>query len=121
MFTYQRQGFWTTWEACEEFDKDDHIAELPSNCSPPSFCVTTKCHEGYTLILQPGDETYAKFVRMGRALSQPNFTISSLHFHQIQEYHQPIAHNEDVIHLYIGWDINHTFRWRVDLSMLQSG
>ena len=64
---------------------------------------------------------HAKPVRMGIALSQPNFIISSPHFRQIQEYHQQIAHNEDVVHLYIGWDINHNFRWRVDLSMFQSG
>lgn len=38
------------------------------------------CHEGQLLILHFGDETYAKLVRVVRALSQPYFVTSSFHF-----------------------------------------
>ena len=38
-------------EVREEFNKDDHYVGLASNRSPPSFRVTTECHEGYMLIL----------------------------------------------------------------------
>ena len=117
MFTHQRLGFWTMWEICEEFGKDDHYAGLAKNCSPPSFCVKANDHKGYMLILHPRDEIYAKLVWMARALSQPNFWISSPHFCQIQvEYYQPIAHNEDVIRLYIARDKNRKFCWRVEFE-----
>jgi hypothetical protein len=52
-------------EVCEEFDVDDHYVGHASQRLPPSFRIAVDCHEGYMLILRPGDETYAKPVCMG--------------------------------------------------------
>ena len=64
----------------EEFDVDDHYVGPVSNRPPPSFRIAVDCHEGYMLILRPGDETYAKPVWVARALSKPNFATSNPHF-----------------------------------------
>jgi hypothetical protein len=125
-----RQGFWPqtrvdvpasearlmgNGEVREEFDVDDHYVGPASQRPPPSFRIAVDCHEGYMLILRPGDETYVKPVWVARALSEPNFTTSSPHFRQIQvEYYRPTARNEDVIRHYTGWDTNNNFRWKVD-------
>jgi hypothetical protein len=125
-----KQGFWPqtyvdvqasevrlleNGEVREEFDVDDHYVEHASQRPPPSFCIAVNCHEGYMLILRPGDETYVKPVWVARALSEPNFTTSSPHFQQIQvEYYRPTSRNEYVIRHYTSWDTNHNFRWNVD-------
>jgi hypothetical protein len=73
------------------------------------------CHEGYMLILRPGEETYVKPVWVARVLSKPNFATSSPRFRQIQvEYYRPTSRNEDVVRHYTGWDTNQNFRWKVD-------
>jgi hypothetical protein len=125
-----RHGFWpqtridvqaseasllSNGEVREEFDMDDHYVGPASSRPPPSFRIAVDCHEGYMLILRPGDETYAKPVWVARALSNPNFVTSSPHFRQIQvEYYRPTARNEDVVRHYTGWDTNQHFRWKVD-------
>jgi hypothetical protein len=102
-------------EVREEFDVNDHYVGPASQRPPPSFRIAVDCHEGYMLILRPGDETYVKLVWVAKALSEPNFTTSSPHFRQIQvEYYRPTTRNEDVIRHYTGWDTNNNFRWKVD-------
>jgi hypothetical protein len=90
-----RQGFWPqtrvdvpasearlleNGDVREEFDVDDHYVGLASQRPPPSFRIAVDCHEGYMLILRPGDETYVKPMWVARALSEPNFTTSSSYF-----------------------------------------
>ena len=102
-------------EVRKEFDVDDHYVGLANQRLPPSFRIVVDCHENYMLILCPRNETYAKRVWMARALSKPNFAISSNHFLQIQvEYYRPTSRNEDVIWHYTCWNTNHNFRWKVD-------
>ena len=96
---------------------DNHYVGLASNRPPPSFHIAMDCHEGYMLILRPGDEIYAKPVWVARALSKLNFATSRPHFRQIHvEYYGSTPRNEDVIRHYTCWDTNVTFRWKVDFE-----
>ena len=58
MFLLRRLGFWRMREVHEEFDEDNYYVGLVNNRPPLSFCVAVNYHEGYMLILRPGDETY---------------------------------------------------------------
>ena len=90
-------------EVREKFDVDDHYIRLASNRPLPSFRIVVDCHEGYMLILQLGDETYAKSLWVARTLSKSIFATSSPYFWQIQvECHRPTTWNEDVIRHYTG-------------------
>ena len=122
MYKLRRFVFLRNGQVCEEFDMNDHYVEPANQRPPPSFRIVVDCHEGYMLILCPGDETYAKPVCVAKVLSKPNFATSRLHFRQVQvECYLLTSRNEDIIRHYTSWDTNQTIERRWILSTIHLG
>ena len=127
-----KQGFWPNSRATilqsqamyfcngdvrEEFDVDESYVGPLRDRPQPSFRVAVDCHEGYMVLLRPGDEEFPKPIWLAKALSDPNFVSTSPHFRQIQvEYFRPCGKNVDILRHYTGWDTKKSFKWTVDSS-----
>ena len=69
--------FYSNEDVREEFAADDHYVGSTRNHPAQLFCVVINCYEAHMVLVQASHEEHPKPIWLVKALSSPNFVITS--------------------------------------------
>ena len=95
---------------------DEYYVGFAHNRPTPSFCVAIDCYKGYMVLVHAKDEEHPNPIWLVKALSSPNFVLTSPNFCQIEvECCPPSTKDQNMLCIYLGWDTIKSFKWKIDI------